>query len=195
MDDRSDGSELESVDRTAIGTLKTRRAVVKRRITNTLKKIQGTIEQYRREAIIRGYVNILEESLKEAQVLNDQLVAMLPENEHESALNWYEEEVERVQDAKLEAEAHLDERKDESSCGLSSLKMSKLSSGSEVAEIRAKMASAEMKAKQLAEEEGRRKMEFEKQLELKQKIKQARNEAEKVEFEAQERRKTREAND
>ena len=52
---------------------------------------------------------------------------MLPENEHESALNGYEEELERVQDAKLVAEAHLEERKDESSSGLSSLKLSKLS--------------------------------------------------------------------
>ena len=35
---------------------------------------------------------------------------MLPEQEHENALE--EEELERVQEAKLEAEAYLEERKD-----------------------------------------------------------------------------------
>ena len=37
---------------------------------------------------------------------------MLPEQEHENALE--EEELERVQEAKLEAEAYLEERKEES---------------------------------------------------------------------------------
>ena len=124
MADDSDGGG-EEADRSAITALKRKRAVVKRRITNTLKKLQLTMEQLGRKAIIRGYVNILEESLKEAQDLNDRLMATLPENEHESALNWYEEELERVQDAKLEAEAHLEQRADESSSGLSSVKLSK----------------------------------------------------------------------
>ena len=47
--------------------------MVKRRIKNTLRKIQGTIEQYGRKygrkSINRGYVKILEESLNEAEVL------------------------------------------------------------------------------------------------------------------------------
>ena len=43
--------------------------MVKRRIKNTLRKIQGTIEQYDRKSINRGYVKILEESLNEAEVL------------------------------------------------------------------------------------------------------------------------------
>ena len=60
--------------------------MVKRRIANTLKKIQGTIEQYGRKSIIRGYVKILEESLNEAEVLSNQLLAMLPEKEHEMLL-------------------------------------------------------------------------------------------------------------
>ena len=60
--------------------------MVKRRITNTLKKIQGTIEQCGRKSIIRGYVKILEESLSEAEVLSNQLLAMLPEKEHEMLL-------------------------------------------------------------------------------------------------------------
>ena len=112
MADENDSGELESAERSTIATVKTKRAVVKRRITNTLKKLQGTIEQYGRKSIIRGYVNILEESLNEAQVLNNQLLAMLPEQEHENALE--EEELERVQEAKLEAEAYLEERKEES---------------------------------------------------------------------------------
>ena len=113
---------------------------------------------------------------------------MLPEQEHENALE--EEELERVQEAKLEAEAYLEERKEESYSALSSLKLSKSSADSHVAEIRAKMVSAEIKAKQLEMEEERRKKEFAKQLEIKHKIEQARNEAERIEFEAKERRKT-----
>ena len=61
--------------------------MVKRRIKNTLRKIQSTIEQYGRESINRGYVKILEESLNEEEVLSNQLLAMLPENEHEMPLN------------------------------------------------------------------------------------------------------------
>ena len=95
MADENDSGELESAERSAITTVKTKRAVVKRRITNTLKKLQGTIEQTGRKSIICSYVNILEESLNEAQVLNNQLLAMLPEQEHEMPLtgmkkNWKE---------------------------------------------------------------------------------------------------------
>ena len=61
--------------------------MVKRRIKNTLRKIQSTIEQYGRKSINRGYVKILEESLNEEEVLSNQLLAMLPENEHEMPLN------------------------------------------------------------------------------------------------------------
>ena len=44
---------------------------------------------------------------------------MLPEHERENALYWYEEELERVEEAKLEAEAHMEERKEESHSALS----------------------------------------------------------------------------
>ena len=124
----------------------------------------------------------MEESLNAAQVLNNQLLAMLPEHERENALNWYEQELERVEEAKLEAEAHLEERKADPA-------------DSHVAEIRAKIASAEIKARQLEMEEERRKKRFAKQLEIKHKFKQARNEAERTEFEPNERRKTQEAKD
>ena len=168
--------------------------MVKRRITNTLKKIQSTestIEQYGRKSIIRSCVKILEKSLNEAQVLSNQLLAMLPENEHENALNWYEEELERVQEAKLEAEAPLEERKEESRSSLSSMKLIKSSADSHVTEIRAKMASAEIKARQLEMEEERRTKEFAKQLEIKYEIEQAGNVAERIELEAKERSKGR----
>ena len=70
----------------------------------------------------------------------------MPEKEHETALNWYEEQLERIQEAKLGANAHFDERAEESSSGLSFVKvsLSKTSTtarSSQVAAIRAKMTS------------------------------------------------------
>ena len=124
----------------------------------------------------------MEESLNAAQLLNNQLLAMLPEHERENALNWYEQELERVEEAKLEAEAHLEERKADSA-------------DPQVAEIRAKMASAEIKARQLEMEEEQRTKEFAKQLEIKHKIEQAGNVAQKIELEAKGMRKTQEARD
>ncbi|XP_068690821.1 tropomyosin Mac r 1.0101-like [Montipora foliosa] len=160
---------------TKIESLKNKRAVVKRRITNTLKKLDSTIAQYGRKAIIRGYVNNLQEYLIEAKDLNDELVFVIPENEHEIVLNWYEEQLERIQEAKLEANAHLDDRVEESSNGLSSVKLSlsKTSTtarSSQTAEIRAKMTSAEIKAKQLALEEQRRMEKFENNWRLKESL-------------------------
>ena len=185
---------------TKIVSLKNKRAEVKRRITNTLKKLDSTIEQYRQKAIIRGYVSNLQEYLIEAKDLYDEIVSVIPENEHETALHWYEEQLERVQEAKLMANAHLDERAEESSSGLSSVKLSlsKTSTtvrSSQAAKIRAKMTSAEIKAKQLALEEQRRMEEFEKQLEVKRKLELFQDEAERLKFKAEERRKTQEAKD
>ena len=195
--DPTDGGlhlEVRGAMNTQIVILRNKRASVKRRITNTIKKLNSSIEQFGRKAIIRGYVHILEECINEARVLNDRLVAVIPENEHEKALTWYEVELERVQEVKLEAKAHLEQRADESVSGLSSLKASKISSRS-AHEIRAKVTSAEIKAKQLAMEEQRRKQEFEQQLKLKRKLEPVQYEAERVRFEAEERRKTQEAED
>ena len=55
--------------------------MVKRKIKNTLRKIQGTIEQYGRKSINRGYVKILEESLNEAEVLRADVWKYRPEVE------------------------------------------------------------------------------------------------------------------
>jgi len=54
--------------RTNIVTLKNKWAAVKRRSTNTLKKLESTIEQYGRKAIIHGYVNNLQEYLNEVMM-------------------------------------------------------------------------------------------------------------------------------
>ena len=186
--------EVRGAMNTQIVILRKKRASVKRRITNTIKKLKSFVEQFGRKAIIRGYVHILEEFINEARVLNDRLVAVIPENEHEKALTWYEVELERVQEVKLEAEAHLEQRADENVSGLSSVNVSKISSRS-AHEIRAKVTSVEIKAKQLAMEEQRQKQEFEQQLELKRKLELVPCEAERVRFEAEERRKTQEAED
>ena len=71
------------------------------------------------------------------------------------------------------------------------MKLGKSSADSHVAKIRAKMASAEIKARQLEMEEEQRTKEFAKQLEIKHKIEQAGNVAQRIELEAKERRKTR----
>ena len=86
----------------------------------------------------------------------------------------------------------------ESCSGLSSVKSWKTSSTrnvSQPAEIRAKITSAEIKAKQLALEEQRRREEFEKQLEVKRKLELVQDEAQRLKFMAEERRNTQEAKD
>ena len=85
------------------------------------------------------------------------------------------------------ANAHLDERAEERSRRLSSVKvsLSKTSTtarSSQVAAIRAKMTSAEIKAKQLALEEQRRMEEFEKELEVKRKLELVQDEAKRLKF-------------
>ena len=58
-----------------------------------------------------------------------------------------------------------------------------------------KITSAEIKAKQLALEEQRRREEFEKQLEVKRKLELVQDEAQRLKFMTEERRKTQEAKD
>ena len=76
------------------------------------------------------------------------------------------------------------------------MKLIKSSADSHVTEIRAKMASAEIKARQLELEEERRTKEFAKQLETQdRKIEEAGYVVQKIELEAKERTKTQEAKD
>ena len=154
--------------------------------------MQGTIEQYGRKSINRGYVEILRRVAQWSRSFKQSTVGYAPGKRTWNALKWYEDELERVKEAILEAE----ERKEESRSVLSSMKLGKSSADSHVAKIRAKMASAEIKAaRQLEMEEEQRTKEFAKQLEIKHKIEQAGNVAQRIELEAKERRKTQEAKD
>jgi len=90
---------------------------------------------------------------------------VIPENGLEAAIDWYEEQLDRVEDANLQANPHPEDRAEEISSGLSSVKSWKTSSTrnvSQAAEIRAKITLAEIKAKQIALEQQRRREEFEK---------------------------------
>ena len=69
------------------------------------------------------------------------------------------------------------------------MRLNKSSADSHVAKIRAKMASAEIKARQLEMEEERRTKEFAKQPEIKHKIEQASNVAQRIELEAKKKEK------
>ena len=111
------GSEANRVVESEFGSvsleetrIRSKRSVVKRRITTTLRKLEGLVSKFGSKTIIKGYVNNLSEYLKEAEALNTQLLALVHESEHEAVLIWYEEQLERVNDAKLEAESHLEGR-------------------------------------------------------------------------------------
>ena len=160
------------------------------------------------KTLIKGYVNNLLDYLKEAANLNDRLLALVQESEQEGVLNWYKEQLERVEDAKLRAESHLEQRLHEEASVVgshhskitsslqitsSSMLSSSAKSSSKVVETRAKAAPAEIKARQLAEEERRRKEDLEKQLELDENVAKAREIAERARLEAEERRKIQEA--
>ena len=84
--------------------------------------------------------------MDEAKCLSDEYISVIPEKEYETALNWYEEELEREDEASLHAKAHLEDRSEESYSRLSSVKSGKTSSKksitSQASEIRAKIASA-----------------------------------------------------
>ena len=105
--------------------------------------MQGTIEQYGRKSINRGYVEILRRVAQWSRSFKQSTVGYAPGKRTWNALKWYEDELERVKEAILEAE----KRKEESHSVLSSMKLGKSSADSHVAKIRAKMASAEIKAK------------------------------------------------
>ena len=214
-----EGSEFGGVSsKKSTGELKetrirSKRSVVKRRITTTLRKLEELIAKTGSKTVIKGYVNNLFEYLNEAECLNNELLAFVHENEHELVLNWYEEQLERVELAKLEAMSHLEGRLHEVSSvagtfpgkqtspqlptqlySKSVVTCSSKSSGKR-AEVRAKAFAAELKAKQLMEEEEKRKQEREKQLELEKNVAMAQAIAEKAKFEAEERRKIQEATD
>lgn len=57
--------------------------------------------------MIKGYVFNLNTNLKEAEELNERLINLIPEEEQDSILIWYEEQFERVQDNILQAKSVL----------------------------------------------------------------------------------------
>ncbi len=61
-----------------------------------------------KKPIIRGYIYNLEG-------LDDELVKMVPDNENAITIVWYEEQLERVEKAKLQANAHLDDQVEQNS--------------------------------------------------------------------------------
>jgi len=67
---------------TNIISLKNKCAAIKRRITNTLKKVDSTIGQCGWKATICGFVNDLQEYLIKVKELYDELVSVIPENKH-----------------------------------------------------------------------------------------------------------------
>ena len=66
--------------------IRSKRSVVKRRITTTLRKLEELISKTGSKTMIKGYVNNLSEYLKEAESLNNELLAFVHENEHELVL-------------------------------------------------------------------------------------------------------------
>ena len=68
-----------------------------------MRKLDQLLLENGGKTLIKGYVNNLMEYLKEAEALNDRLLALVQESEHETVLVWYEEQLERVEDAKLKA--------------------------------------------------------------------------------------------
>ncbi len=61
-----------------------------------------------KKPITRGYIYNLEG-------LHDELVKMVPDNGNEITIVWYEEQLERVEEAKLQANAHLDDQVEQNS--------------------------------------------------------------------------------
>jgi hypothetical protein len=158
----------ESIGDSNEARFRSKRSVVKRRITTTLRTLEALLLNYGSKTMIKGYVNNLSQYLREAEFLNNGLLGLVPENEHETVLNWFEEQLERIEDAKLEAENHLDRCLHEVSSvagtfpgmqvsaqrphlhSKSVLTCSSKSSG-KGAEVRAKAVAAGLRAKQLME--------------------------------------------
>ena len=120
-DSNANGSEANIVEENELGgvsskqstwdlqesRIRSKRSVVKRRITTTLRKLDEFVAKSGSRTLIKEYVSNLSEYLKEAETLNNELLAHVNESEHEVVLNWYEEQLERVEEAKLEAVNHL----------------------------------------------------------------------------------------
>jgi len=47
----------------------------------------------------------------QSEDLKDELVSVISEDEHETAVDWYKEQLKRVKEAKVEVNVHLDKKK------------------------------------------------------------------------------------
>ena len=103
-------------------TLKTKRAVVKRKITIHLKGLAALMEQCGSKTCINRILADLRLCLQQAEELNLQYLSFLPEIEHDKVLEWYDMEFARVSEALNEAMAHLEERASEEASVFSSVK-------------------------------------------------------------------------
>ena len=106
------------VDSTSeITRLSKRRDILKRRITTTLGKLYSIFEtegqsvKHGVKTRIMGYVSSALDYLCQAEKLNDQILILVHEDKQEEVLMWYEEQLEKVNEAKLRAEIYFDEQK------------------------------------------------------------------------------------
>ena len=177
--------------RSEAAVIRSKRTVIKRRITTTIRKLDSLLLDRGSKTAIKGYVNNVTQYLREAELLNDRLAACEGESEHENILLWYEEELERVEDIKMKAESQLEERLHEEISLPSQASSGK--SSSKAAEARAKAISAKLRAQQLVEKEKMRKIAQEKQEELDMQAKRAAEMANRARIEADQRMKIQEA--
>ena len=90
-------------------TLKNTRSVVKRKITIHLKALSSEIGQFGSKFQIQRIIADLRQCLQEAELLNVQYLAFIPEFEHNKILEWYDVEFGHVNNALDEVLSHLNE--------------------------------------------------------------------------------------
>ena len=167
-------------------TLKTKRSVVKRKITIHLKALSSEIGQFGSKFRIRRIIADLKQCLQEAELLNVQYLTFMPEIEHDKILEWYDVEFGRVNDALDEALSHLNERvSEETSQATSVSRKSKVSSKSDPVAIKARALAAQAFAKKQRESAKEKLKELERQAELQKNLWKAKEEVERVKMEAE----------
>ena len=152
-------------------TLKTKRSVVKRKITIHLKALSSEIGQFGGKFRIRRIIADLKQCLQEAELLNVQYLTFMPEIEHDKILEWCDVEFGRVIDALDEALSHLNERVSEETFQATSVsRKSKVSSNSDPVAIKARALAAQAFAKKQRESPKEKLKELERQAELQKKL-------------------------
>ena len=162
-------------------TLKNKRCVVKRKITIHLKVLSSEIGQFGSKFRIRRIIPDLKQCLQEAELLNVQYLAFMPEIEHNKILERYDVEFGRVNDALDEVFSHLNECEcEETSQATSVIRRSKVYSKSVPLVIKARAAAAQAFAKKQRESAKENLKELERQAELQKKLWKAKEEVDRV---------------